>query len=134
MGEKSFPLLNFNFFWLCWVFTVARDFLWLQGVGTVRCGTRAPHGGGFSHCRAWALGPGSSAAAARGFISHGSWVLEHAGFSSWAHGLGCSLARGIFPDQRLNPCPLHWQVDSHPLCHQHHLGQKSEPKGLWRVR
>ena len=28
-----------------------------------------------------------------------------------AHGLSCSAARGIFPDQGLNPCPLHWQAD-----------------------
>ena len=32
-----------------------------------------------------------------------------------AHGLSCSAARGIFPDQGSNPCPLHWQVDSYPL-------------------
>ena len=36
-----------------------------------------------------------------------------------AHGLSCSVACGIFPDQGSNPCPLHWQVDSKPL---HHLG------------
>ena len=35
-----------------------------------------------------------------------------------AHGLSCSAARGIFPDQGSNPCPLHWQADSQPLCHQ----------------
>ena len=35
-----------------------------------------------------------------------------------AHGLSCSVACGIFPDQGLNPCPLHWQGDSQPLCHQ----------------
>ena len=35
-----------------------------------------------------------------------------------AHGLSCSTARGILPDQGLNPCPLHWQADSQPLCHQ----------------
>ena len=29
-----------------------------------------------------------------------------------------SAACGIFSDQGLNPCPLHWQVDSLPLCHQ----------------
>ena len=29
-----------------------------------------------------------------------------------AHGLSCSAACGIFPDQDLNPCPLHWQADS----------------------
>ena len=35
-----------------------------------------------------------------------------------AHGPWCSAARGIFPDQGSNPCPLHWQADSQPLCHQ----------------
>ena len=34
------------------------------------------------------------------------------------HGLRCSAACGIFPDQGLNPCPLHWQADSQPLRHQ----------------
>ena len=35
-----------------------------------------------------------------------------------AHGLSCSVACGIFPDQGSNPCPLHWQADSQPLRHQ----------------
>ena len=35
-----------------------------------------------------------------------------------AHGPSCSAACGILPDQGLNPCPLHWQADSQPLCHQ----------------
>ena len=35
-----------------------------------------------------------------------------------AHGPSCSAARGIFPDQGSNPCPLHWQADSQPLRHQ----------------
>ena len=35
-----------------------------------------------------------------------------------AHGPSCSAACGIFPDQGLNPCPLHWQADSQPLRHQ----------------
>ena len=35
-----------------------------------------------------------------------------------AHGLSCSAACGIFPDQGSNPCLLHWQADSQPLCHQ----------------
>ena len=35
-----------------------------------------------------------------------------------AHGSSCSAARGIFPDQGSNPCPLHWQADSQPLRHQ----------------
>ena len=35
-----------------------------------------------------------------------------------AHGPSCSAACGIFPDQGLNPCPLHWQADFQPLRHQ----------------
>ena len=35
-----------------------------------------------------------------------------------AHGPSCCAACGIFPDQGSNPCPLHWQADSQPLCHQ----------------
>ena len=60
--------------------------------GFISCGTRA------------------SVVVARGFQSTGSVVV--------AHGLSCSMACGIFPDQGLNPCPLHWQADSYPLRHQ----------------
>ena len=35
-----------------------------------------------------------------------------------AHGLSCSAACGIYPDQGSNPCPLHCQTDSQPLRHQ----------------
>ena len=41
---------------------------------------------------------------ARGLQSAGSVVV--------AHGLSCSTACGIFPDQGSNLCPLHWQADS----------------------
>ena len=34
-----------------------------------------------------------------------------------AHGPSRSVACGILPDQGSNPCPLHWQADSQPLCH-----------------
>ena len=42
------------------------------------------------------------------------WSLgsRHAGSVVVAHGLSCSAACGIFPDQGSNPCPLHWQADS----------------------
>ena len=33
------------------------------------------------------------------------------------HGLSCSVACGIFPDQGSNPCPLNRQADSQPLRH-----------------
>ena len=35
-----------------------------------------------------------------------------------AHGLSCSAACGILPDQGSNPCPPHWQADPQPLRHQ----------------
>ena len=37
---------------------------------------------------------------------------------SRAQSLPSLAACGIFPDQGLNPCPLHWQADSQPLRHQ----------------
>ena len=37
--------------------------------------------------------------------------LQDAGSGLWRT-VSCSTARGIFPDQGLNPCPLCWQVDS----------------------
>ena len=43
---------------------------------------------------------------------------RRAGSVGVAHGPSCSVACGIFPDQGLNLCPLHWQADSQPLRHQ----------------
>ena len=43
---------------------------------------------------------------------------RRAGSAAVAHGPSCSVACGIFPDQGWNPCLLHWQADSQPLCHQ----------------
>ena len=53
-----------------------------------RCGTQASHLGGFSCCRAQALGTQASVAV--------------------AHRLRCSPTGGIFLDQGSNPCSLHW--------------------------
>ena len=42
-----------------------------------------------------------------------SWI-----FPGKNSGVGCHfLLQGIFPTQGLNPCLLHWQVDSLPLSH-----------------
>ncbi|XP_073658757.1 PRELI domain-containing protein 2 isoform X1 [Tursiops truncatus] len=41
-----------------------------------------------------------------------------AGPAAMAHGPSRSAACGIFPDRGTNPCPLHRQADSQPLCHQ----------------
>ena len=43
-----------------------------------------------------------SGVAALGVSGTGSIVAKH--------GLRCSAARGVFPDQGLNPCLLHWQA------------------------
>ena len=80
-------------------------FLQLRRAGTtLRCGVRASHCGGFSCCRARALGAQASVVVARGLQSAGSVVV--------VHGLHCSAACGIFLDQGSNPCPLQWQADS----------------------
>ena len=55
------------------------------------CGAWAYHYGGISCCRAW--------------------VLQHADSLVVMHGLSCPKACGLFPDDSLNPCPLHCQVD-----------------------
>ena len=38
--------------------------------------------------------------------------LQSTGSVAVAHGLSCSAACGILPDQGSNACPLHWQADS----------------------
>ena len=66
----------------------------------------------FSSCSKWRL------------LSHWGAQASHCGgFSLWtsgprlvgsvvvAHGLSCPAACGIFPGQRSDPCPLHWQAD-----------------------
>ena len=67
---------------------------------------------GFSCCGLRALGVRASVAAAPQLWGPGSVVV--------AHGLRCSTACGIFPDQGWNPRPrrVHRQADSLPLSHQ----------------
>ena len=68
----------------------------------------------FSSCGEW----GPLFIAVRRPLLLQSTGSRHAGSVVVAHGPSCSAACGIFPDQGLNPCPLHWQADSQPLCHQ----------------
>ena len=58
------------------------------------------------------------------FVDRGAWqptvhraTKSQTWWSDWVHmhGLSCSAACGIFPDQRSNPSLLHWQADSLPL-------------------
>ena len=94
--------LNYLFyfiFWLCWVF------ISVQGLSLVVAS------GGHSSSRC----AGLSLSRPLLLWSTGS---RRPGSVVVAHGLSCSTACGIFPDQGTNPCPLHWQADSQPLCHQ----------------
>ena len=108
----------------------------LQAVGQQRVGhnwaTEQQHG-----CKGeWRLkAPGKRRTGKPSFGRSGSSLLC-VGFSLWwhllfrgmsstlggsgvvAHGLSCSAACGIFPDQGFNPFPLRWQVDSLLLEHQ----------------
>ena len=57
----------------------------------------------FSSCGAWASHCGGLSCWVQALGSRASVVVEH--------GLCCSAACGIFPDQGSNPCPLNWQVN-----------------------
>ena len=92
-------LFIYFYFWLCWVFVSMR------GLSLVAAS------GGHSSSR-WA---GLSLSRPLLLRSTGS---RRAGSVVVAHGPSCSAACGIFPDQCLNPCSLHWQADSQPLRHQ----------------
>ena len=58
-------------------------------------------------------------------VVDGAWALGVRASVVVAHGLSCSAACGVFPAQGSNPCPLRWQADSKPLCHQ------ESPDGSW---
>ena len=59
---------------------------------------------GSRHASFSSCGVRASVVVARGLWSTGLVVV--------VHGLCCSTACGIFPDQGLNLLPLHWQADS----------------------
>ena len=101
---KIMLFIYWIYFWLCCVFIAAWTFS--------SCGKR----GLLSSCVGWT-------SQCSGFSSCGAWTLEHVGFSSCSsraleHRLHCPEASRIFLDQGLNPCRLHWQMDSLPLSHQ----------------
>ena len=98
---KEFHLFIYLFiyFWLCWVF--------VSVLGLSPVAASGDHSS--SRCAGLSL---SQPLLLR---STGS---RRAGSIVVAHGLSCSAACGIFPDQGSNPCPLLWQADSQPLRHQ----------------
>ena len=70
----------------------------------------------FSSCGKW--GPLFIAVRGPLTIVLRSTGSRRAGSVVVAHGPSRSAACGILPDHGSNPCPLHWQADSQPLCHQ----------------
>ena len=94
-----FKFYLFIYFGLCWVFVSMRGLPLVAASG----GHSSSRCAGLSLSRPLLL------------RSTGS---RHAGSVVVAHGPSRSAACGIFPDQGSNPCPLHWQADSQPLCHQ----------------
>ena len=89
----------FIYFWLCWVFVSVRGLSLVAASG----GHSSSRCAGLSLSRPLLLQSTGSRGAASVVV---------------AHGPSCSAACGMFPDQGLNPCPLHWQADSQPLHHQ----------------
>ena len=79
---------------------------------------------GISSCIAQVLGLRASVVTAHRLRSCGSRALGHRLRS-------CSTAYGIFLDQGLNPCPLHWYVDSYLL---HHQGSPVSRLGLLQIK
>ena len=96
---KKLFIYLFIYLWLCWVFVSVR------GLSLVAAS------GGHSSSRCVGL----SLSRPLLLQSTGS---RRAGSVIVAHRPSCSAACGILPDQGSNPCPMHWQADSQPLCHQ----------------
>ena len=117
---------NFIYFWWCWVFAVLRALSTCSEWGLLSSyGARASHFSGLT-CGTQALG-------LAGLSSCGTWAqlfgaprLYSTRSIVVAHGLSCPSAHGIFLDQGLNFCLLHWQVDSLPLSHQGSPGKDLE--------
>ena len=113
VGQKVF------FFWLRWVFVAARRLFSSCGeqglLLVVVCGLLIAVASLVAEHRLQVRGlqqlwHAGSVVVAHGLQSKGSVVL--------VHGFSCSVACGIFPDQGLNLCALHWQADSQSLRHQ----------------
>ena len=107
-GELEFLkfIILFIYFWLCWVFLAPRVFLqfWRVGAALQLLCTGLPFRW-LLVAEHWLQGAASAVMVPR---------LQRIGSRVVAHGLSCSVASGIFLDQELNLCLLHWQADSLP--------------------
>ena len=109
-----FLIYLFIYSWLRWVFVAA------CGLSLVVFSSCCEQGLLFVAVHGLLIAVASLVAESRGVrasvvVACGLWS---AGSAAVAHGLSCSVACEIFPDQGSNPCPLHWQVVSQPLHHQ----------------
>ena len=109
---------------------------WRRVAATLCCGGRASHCGGFSCCRARALGSWASVVVARGLSSCGSWALEHRLSSC---GAGAQLPHGMWDlssptrDQTRVPCIgrwilNHWTTREVPLIYFFNANQLCIPR------
>ena len=92
-GGRIFYFIFFNliylfYLWLCWVFVSVRGLSLVVASG----------GHSSSRCTGLSL--------SRPLLLQGTGS-RRPGSVIVAHGLSCSAACGIFPDQGSNPCPLH---------------------------
>ena len=85
--------MSWSFFLLCWI---------LVAVHRLSPGAASE---GYSLCNAQA-----SILVAK----HTRALVETHVLSSYRPGFSCPMACGLLPDQGLNLCPLHWQMDSEP--------------------
>ena len=109
---KDYFLKVYIMFWLCWVFVAVWAFSSCAARGLLsRHSAQASHCDGCSCCGAQAL------ECVCRLSSYGSQALEHR-LNIVPQVLSCYTVCGIFLDQGLNPCLLHWQADPLPLSHQ----------------
>ena len=101
------------YFWLCLLFVDVWAFLWLWWAGTPLQSLAQPLVAVAPLL--WRTAPGHAGltSCSMQVSSCDSWAPEHR-LIAVVHGLCCSAACGVFPDQGLNPYLLPWQVDSSP--------------------
>ena len=116
-------LCAFLYFWpstriMCCFYNQEETWWWLKirlfyfsAVLGLPCCAWASRCNGFC-CRAQALGHAGS---------------RHAGAAVLVQGLSCSVARGIFPDQGSNWCPLQCKAHLKPLDHKGSPGKHGQP-------
>ena len=123
--DSSLPVSFFYDFIFIYLFLAVLGLLWCAGSSLVvvsRLRTLVVVRGRLTAVAFLAGRTGSRACRLQQLQQVGSVVVAHRLWSTYlvavAHGLSCSVACGIFLDQGLNTCLLHWQVDSLPMSHQ----------------